>query len=103
MQQLKRPEVYNHLTKYSSKKKKTEINQSAEELAQGVEKEIGRPEIKVKVELGDSAESVKEEMDTASQELKETVARLEKKLQKRGTCASLITLMFLKKILKVFL
>ena len=43
--------MHEHLTKFNSKKKKSEMNANLEDFASQIEAEVGRCEIKVKVEL----------------------------------------------------
>lgn len=45
--------MYDHVTKFSSKKKKSEMNASIEDLTRDIEKAVGRGDVKVKVELED--------------------------------------------------
>ncbi|XP_053374471.1 uncharacterized protein LOC123532981 [Mercenaria mercenaria] len=69
--QIKRPLMYDHLTKFNSKRKKSEMNANLEDFANEIEAEVGRGDVKIKVEL----ENFEDE-----DELKETMMRHSKAL-----------------------
>ena len=66
LQKLAKPSLYDHVTKYSSKKRKSEINATIEEFALEIEKETGRKDVKIKIEIVEEEDMVDLEVSVHS-------------------------------------